>query len=122
MNIALPGSSRCEEHQVKKTKRTESLTTEAKNAFRKRAGNVCAECNEYAYEVDHIIELNEFPEDEKWKADLPSNLQLLCYEHHLRKTNQYKKDQIVLRDPNDYSTSARSRKKSRRRKQGFYYG
>lgn len=120
IEAAVPGTSRCEEHKIEKRKRKENLTTEAKNAFRKRMGNVCAECNEAAYEVDHIVELNEFPDDEKWKADLPSNLQLLCYEHHLKKTNRYRKEQIVLSDPNDYSTSARNRKKKRRRKMGYW--
>ena len=118
---AVPGSSRCENHKIQKKKRKESLTTEAKNAFRKRAGNVCAECNQPAYEVDHIVEIHEFPDGDKWKADLPSNLQLLCYEHHLQKTNRYKRDKIVLKDHSDYSTSARNRKKQRRRKLGFYY-
>lgn len=121
IETAVPGTSRCEEHTIKKKKRKEDLTTAAKNAFRKRKDNKCSRCGKEAYEVDHIVELNEFADDEKWKANLPSNLQLLCYYCHLEKTNEYKKSKIELKDPNDYSTSARNRKKQRRRKQGFYY-
>lgn len=121
LNMAVPGKSRCEEHALKKVKRAGDMETEAKNAFRKRNGNICAECGAPAYEIDHIVELSEFAPEDKWKANLPSNLQLLCYDHHLRKTNEFRKEQIVLKDPNDQRTSARNRKKQRRRKRGFYY-
>ena len=121
LNLAEPGGYRCSEHQIKKRKRTGDMTTAAKDAVRQRDGNVCAQCGQPAHEVDHILELDEFAPDDKWKANLPSNLQLLCFHHHAVKTARYRKEKIDLGDPDDTSTSARNRKKKRRRQQGFHY-
>ena len=121
LNIAEPGGYRCSEHIVKKPRRKGDLATQVKNSIRQRDGGVCAVCGSPANEVDHIVELNEFAPDDKWKANLPGNLQLLCFHHHTLKTVQYGKTQISIDDPDDTSTSARNRKKKRRRQQGFYY-
>ena len=120
--IAEPGTYRCSEHQTKKVyKRSGDLTTAMKNAIRKRDNFECAVCGEYADEVDHVVELNEFGPDEKHLANRPSNLQLLCGKHHKDKTGAYRKSLIVEDDVHDTSTTARNRKKKRRRAQGFYY-
>lgn len=114
-NLVEDGKTRCEEHKKKKT-RTGDLTTAQKKAVREAYGNVCAICGKEAYEVDHIRELSDFPEKDQWKANLPSNLQVLCFEHHLRKTNEYRRN--IAGD--DRYTSARNRKNKRRRDRGMY--
>lgn len=86
-----------------------------------RDGWKCVQCGQQATEVNHIVPFSVFPPDEKWKANLPSNLESLCLKHHAIITARQRKEFIVLDDPNDTSTSARNRKKKRRRKQGFYY-
>lgn len=123
MNFAEEGKSRCAEHRLKKRPRSGNLTTEQKEQVRKSYGGTCAEpgCSAEAFEVDHIVELNEFPEEEKWRANLQGNLQVLCFYHHQLKTALYRKSKIDVGDPNDRSTSPRNRKKKRRRAQGFYY-
>jgi 5-methylcytosine-specific restriction endonuclease McrA len=109
------------EHPKEKVKRQGDLDTAAKNAIRDRFGRKCAICGQFAIEVDHIVEMAEFAPEDKWRANLPSNLQLLCFQHHAEKTAKYRRDKIVLDDPDDTSTSARNRKKKRRRKNGIYY-
>lgn len=113
--IAVEGTYRCEEHQIKRKTRKGHLSGSQRAAVRQAFGGVCAipGCTQSAHEVDHIVEVNEFAPDEKWKANLPSNLQVLCFKHHLMKTNEYRKSLIDLGDPNDTSTSARNRKKKR---------
>ena len=121
--MAEPGSYRCKEHQTKKVyRRSGELTETMKEVVRKRGDYKCAICGEYAKEVDHIVELNEFSPERKYLANRLSNLQLLCREHHLEKTNKYRTSLVETPDYFDYSTSARNRKKKRRKKQGFYYG
>lgn len=121
MNIAVPGTSRCSEHPVKKRKRAGGLTAAQKAQVKRSFGNRCAVpgCTRPGHDVDHIVELNEFPPDEKWKANLPSNLQLLCFEHHLLKTNSYRRSLVSEPEPDDRSTSARNRKKLRRKARGY---
>lgn len=123
MNIAEEGTYRCKEHPVKKRRRQGDLTNKQRNQVRDSFGGVCAEpgCRKPGHDVDHIVELNEFAPDEKHLANMPSNLQLLCFEHHLIKTNEYRQSLIHAKDPNDRSTSARNRKKLRRKIQGFQY-
>lgn len=122
MNFAEPGKSRCADHRLQKKVRSGNLTTDQKERVRASYGGLCAHpgCRAEAFEVDHIVELNEFPEEEKWRANLQSNLQVLCFYHHQIKTAEYRKSKIDVGDPNDRSTSARNRKKKRRRAQGFY--
>lgn len=123
MNFAENGASRCAEHKIKKRKRKGDLTSAQKEQVRRSFNYTCAEpgCVGEAHEVDHIVELSEFPEGEEWKANLSSNLQALCFYHHSLKTADYRKSQIDVGDPNDRSTSARNRKKKRRRAEGFHY-
>lgn len=117
-NLAVEGTYRCEQHKIQKRARKGNLTGAQKQKVRDAFGGICASpgCSNPAHEVDHIVELNEFPPDEKWKANLPSNLQVLCFQHHLLKTNAYRKSLISEGDPNDRSTSARNRKKKRMKK------
>ena len=121
-NFAEPGKSRCEDHRLKKRARKGNLTFEQKEHVRRTFGGICAVpgCQGEAHEVDHIVELDQFPEGEKWKANLSENLQILCFYHHSLKTAEYRKSKIDVGDPNDRSTSARNRKKKRMRAQGFY--
>lgn len=121
INFAEPGGYRCSEHLIKKQKREGDLETSAKIAFRKQMNFECAECGGYAVEIDHIIEMIDFAPEDRWMANLPSNLQLLCYDHHLKKTANFRKSRIDVGDPNDRSTTARNRKKKRMRSRGFYY-
>jgi 5-methylcytosine-specific restriction endonuclease McrA len=81
----------------------------------------CVKCGQPASEVNHIKQLSLFPLDERWKANLPSNLEALCLKHHAIITAQQRKDAIVLDDPDDTSTSARNRKKKRMRKAGYHF-
>lgn len=123
LNFAEEGKSRCAEHPTKpKKRRSGNLTYDQKERVREQFNHTCAfpGCNNKAHEVDHIVELNEFSEEEKWKANLAGNLQLLCFYHHSLKTAEYRKGLIQVDDVNDTSTSARNRKKKRRRAQGFY--
>lgn len=123
MNFAEEGKSRCADHRLKKRARKGNLTASQREMVIKSQGGLCNEpgCHGEAIEVDHIVELDQFEEHEKWKANISSNLQGLCFYHHQLKTADYRKSKISLSDPNDRSTSARNRKKQRRRKQGFYY-
>lgn len=121
MNLAEEGTYRCAEHAIKKKRREGDLSSSEKNKIREYFGFKCAICGSYATEIDHIEELDTFAPDEKWKANLLSNLQLLCFHHHSVKTARYRKSKIDVGDPNDRSTSARNRKKKRRRAQGFHY-
>lgn len=121
LNLAEPGGYRCSEHQVKKKKRIGDLTTQAKEAVRQRDGYRCVRCGAPAHEVNHIQELSSFAPEDKWRANLPSNLETLCFQHHAQETARYRKEQIILDDPDDTSTSARNRKRKRMRKQGFYF-
>lgn len=123
LELAEPGTYRCKDHQTKKVyRRSGELTEAVKRVVRERFNYECAVCGEYANEVDHIVELNEFAPTEKHRANMLSNLQLLCSKHHLEKTNGYRTSLIEDMQFHDYSTSARNRKKKRRKKQGFYYG
>lgn len=114
-------SGRCEDHPKKKPKRAGDLTTAHKDAIRQRDGHVCAECGEPANEVDHIVEIYHFDEDELWKANLPSNLQLLCGIHHKEKTTKFRREELQKKpaDIHDRSISPRARKKRRMREQGY---
>lgn len=123
LNIAEPGTYRCAEHQTKKVyRRSGDLTGPMKKIVRKKYDYRCAVCGEKANQVDHIRELNEFPPDKKYLANMLSNLQLLCDKHHEEKTNTYRTSLVEEPDYFDYSTSGRNRKKKRRKRQGFYYG
>lgn len=121
LNLAEPGGYRCSEHLIKKQKRQGDLETAVKEAVRQRDNYKCVICGSPAKEVDHIDELASFEPEDKWRANLPSNLQTLCFHHHAVKTARFRKEAIVLDDPDDTSTTARNRKKKRRRKQGFHY-
>lgn len=121
-NHALPGKSRCTEHfrEVQKRPRQFGLTEEVKQYVRQRDDFTCMNCGNAGYEVDHIVELAEFSGIEKNQANLPSNLQTLCRECHLEKTNRYRREAAIETNYHDRSISARARKKQRMRKRGFY--
>ena len=121
MNIAVKGTYRCPEHPKTKPHRSGDMTAATRQSVLMRDNYKCVECGQPADEVNHIVPFARFSEEEKWKANMPSNLESLCLKHHAIKTAQQRKEDIVLDDPNDRSTSARNRKKKRRRKQGFYY-
>ncbi|MDD2326573.1 MAG: hypothetical protein PHW63_11370 [Alphaproteobacteria bacterium] len=123
MNFAEEGKYRCSDHPTKKRKRSGDLTYEQKEEVRASFNHTCAipDCGGEAFEVNHIIELDQFPEEQKWRANLRENLNVLCFYHHQIETARYRKSKIVIDDVNDRSTSARNRKKKRRRSQGFHY-
>lgn len=113
-NAALPGKSRCAEHQIKR--RQGDFTAAIRRQVVDLYGGRCAVCGEPGTEVDHIVELAEFQPHERWQANLISNLQLLCFMHHSAKTRAYN---AAEENPNDYHRSARSRKRSRMRRNNF---
>lgn len=90
-------------------------------------GHVCAVCGGVANEVDHIEPLSSFPFEERHKANLLSNLQLLCRKHHNEKTRQEARDRHgsdgydPLQDMHNYHKSNRSRKKARQRANNIWY-
>lgn len=107
---------RCQEHWRKTLagkgpRRVRPLTEAEKNFVRERDFHVCRECGEPAHEVDHIVEVADGGGNE------PSNLQLLCDEHHARKTrlSQEAWNPGVRRD-----TSARAQAKRKARERGLY--
>lgn len=120
-NFAEPGEYRCEEHPKEKIyKRSGDLTEAHKDAIRQRDNYQCAVCGEYAIEVDHIEELALFSDADRWKANLASNLQLLCKKHHKNKTNEFRESRAKKDDDMyDRSISARARKKRRLRNLGY---
>ena len=120
-NMAEGSSGRCDEHPKEKPKRAGNLTTAQKDAIRQRDEGICAECGEPANEVDHIVELYHFDEDELWKANLASNLQLLCKIHHQEKTTKFRREELrtPVADIHDRSLSPRARKKRRMKAQGY---
>ena len=124
-NAAIEGSSHCAEHQQPTPVRAGELSDAVKNKVREQYGHVCAECGAPAKEVDHIVPLAEFSPGQKHLANLMSNLQLLCETHHKRKTAEQLRAEAErnLNGINFYdtSTSARNRKKKRRRAQGIWY-
>ena len=121
MNVVPHGSYRCPEHTKQKPHRSGDMTAAVREAVMARDDRKCVRCGQPATEVNHIIPFAEFPEDEKWRANMPDNLEALCLKHHAVETARQRKDWIVLDDPDDRSTTARNRKKKRRRKQGFHY-
>ena len=115
-NLALPGTTRCVEHPLPKK---ESHTTDSiRKRVRELYDGKCAICGKPGTEVDHIIELSEFQPHEKYLANRLDNLQLLCFEHHVQKTTAFNQ-RFAPTDPNDFSVSARARKRRRMRQQGF---
>lgn len=119
-NLAEPGSYRCKEHPAKITyARVGELSRAQKEAVRKRDSHRCAICGEYANEVDHIVELSTFDYSEVWKANLPSNLQLLCEKHHKEKTKNFRKSQIPTFVTYDPTISPRANKKKRMKAEGY---
>lgn len=120
-NRAEPGKRRCAEHkQVYKTRRTGDLTDAEKEYIRKRDDHRCAECGAYANDVDHIVELARISDADRWRANSPSNLQLLCPKHHNIKTAKFRTENAVKpASMYDRSISARARKKRRMRDQGY---
>ncbi|CAM3966636.1 HNH endonuclease [Tsukamurella strandjordii] len=115
---------RCEQHPVTENfdanqrarrRRIKPLTTAEKDHIRERDWHVCRECGAPANQVDHIVEIADGGDNR------PSNLQLLCDEHHALKTAQSRRDG----DPRDGATkrrelSARALQKRRLRERGFY--
>lgn len=50
-------------------------------------GPDCARCGQPGTEIDHIIELQDWPDDYTRDAEDIGNLQLLCHACHVIKTN-----------------------------------
>jgi hypothetical protein len=110
---------RCESHQRKawagasdRRRRVPPLTPEEKAFIRERDWHACRTCGEPANEVDHIVEVAD------GGTNVPSNLQLLCAEHHAEKTRT--SQEAWKSDDARRGTSARAKAKRRRRAQGFY--
>lgn len=125
--LAINGTYRCRAHQVIRPVRYGELSRKEKEAIRARDEHQCVECGRPTEIVDHIVPLSEFDFNERWKANLPSNLQLLCESHHNNKTTDEKraKHEEPEFDPlasmRDRSVSNRARKKARSRAKGIYY-
>lgn len=122
MNIAVKGAYRCEEHPKQLPPGREGdMTSAVRASILARDNYKCVKCGGKATEVNHIVPFGKFPPDEKWKANLPGNLESLCIKDHAVITRKQRRDNIQPNESYDFSTSARNRKKKRRRKQGFYY-
>ena len=110
---------RCPSHQrvswegvSDKRRRVPALTEAEKNFVRERDWGVCCYCGAEAREVDHVKEVSDGGDNR------PSNLQLLCDEHHREKTRRGQEEWKA--DDARRGTSARAKAKRRRRQQGFY--
>ncbi|AET09763.1 terminase small subunit [Gordonia phage GTE5] len=107
---------RCKEHWrksfgMKVPRRVRPLTEDEKNYIRERDFHVCRECGAPAHQVDHIVEVVDGGGNE------PSNLQLLCDEHHAEKTRL---SQEAWKPDVRRGTSARAQAKRRVRAAGLY--
>ena len=111
---------RCKEHWRKSTldanqrarqQRIKALTEREKGAIRERDFHVCRECGAPARQVDHIVEIADGGDNR------PSNLQLLCDDHHAAKTRRSQEDWNA--GPRR-GTSARAQAKRRARAAGVY--
>lgn len=121
MSFAEPGKYRCAQHRKKpRAGRPGDMTQAIRASVLARDHGKCVKCGQPATEVNHIVPFGKFPPDEKWRANLPSNLESLCMHDHAVITARQRQDDIIIDDPNDTSTSARNRKKKRLRKQGRY--
>lgn len=124
-NFAIEGTSRCIEHQEVKPPRQGELTEAERRAVLERYDYTCVQCGLQGNQVDHIIPLEDFSPGQKHRANVLSNLQVLCDKHHKEKTRKQLRDKAEegLGHVNffDTSTSARNRKKKRRRAQGIWY-
>lgn len=94
-----------------KKRRIPALTEPQKTFIRERDFGICRFCGEPANEVDHIREVADGGDNR------PSNLQLLCDDHHKEKTRKSQED---WKDDGDRGTSPRAVAKRRRRRQGLY--
>lgn len=122
MNVAVKGTYRCQEHPNKaRPGRAGDMTSAIRQSVLARDNYKCVECGQPATEVNHIIPFASFPPEEKARANSLTNLESLCMKDHAVKTAKQRKDWIIVDDPDDFSTSARNRKKKRMRKRGFYY-
>lgn len=123
LNFAVPGTYRCEEHKKPpRTPRVGELSAGMKEAIRKRDGYKCVECGTAGNEVDHIVPLRDFPEEDRERlGNRPDNLQTLCFVHHKLKTVRENRDHLAPVESFDYSTSSRNRHRRRMRQQGYYF-
>lgn len=118
-NLAIAGTYRCAEHPAQKIRRIGNLSQAQKEAIRARDNHSCAVCGERANDVDHIQELSTFSHEDLWKANLPSNLQLLCDKHHKKKNKEFAKEKRPEMFVYDHSVSPRANKKRRMRIEGY---
>lgn len=118
MNFAEPGESRCKEHKISK-KREGDMARAIRNEVWESYDGICAICGQPGYEVDHIDELDSFPVHQRWRANLKTNLQVLCFMCHSKKTRDYNHSLGADMDPNNRTTSHRNRKRKRLRREGF---
>lgn len=119
-NIALKGTYRCAEHpQEYNPGRQGDMTEAMRRSILERDNHKCVKCGARAEEVNHIVAFSSFAPEDKWKANMASNLESLCRSCHKEITNEQRREWIVVDDMYDFSTSARNRKKKRRRKYGL---
>ena len=121
LEFAAPGGTRCPQHKRdSKPRRVGDIPVSLKEAIRQRDGNKCVICGTPGVEVDHIIPLRDFPEDQRAvEANRPDNLQTLCFIHHQQKTVRENLEHQAPTDMFDYSTSSRNRHRRRLRSQGL---
>ena len=98
-------------NQRERQRRIKKLTEVEKDFVRDRDWHVCRECGAPARQVDHIVEIADGGDNR------PSNLQLLCDDHHAAKTRRSQED---WNPGNRRGTSARAQAKRRARAAGVY--
>lgn len=109
---------RCAEHQREsfrgagdKRRRVPPLGKAEKDFIRERDYHVCRQCGAPAHEVDHIVEVAD------GGGNNPSNLQLLCDEHHRSKT---RRSQVAHLQGREHKAQlARARRYRRSGRKGF---
>lgn len=122
LNLAVKGTYRCEEHpKVQPPGRSGDMTSKVRASILARDNHKCVRCGGPATEVNHIIPFSTFSPESQPKANLPDNLESLCMSCHAVETKKQRIAGIQPDDTFDFSTSARNRKKKRRRKQGYHY-
>lgn len=97
------------------------MTSKVRASILARDNYKCVRCGGPAVEVHHIVAFGTFSPENQHKAHLPDNLESLCMSCHAVETKKQRIAGIQPDDTFDFSTSARNRKKKRRRKQGYHY-
>lgn len=122
LEFAAPGGTRCPRHKRDNTKprRVGDIPASLKEAIRRRDNYKCVICGTPGVEVDHIIPLRDFPEEQRAvEANRPDNLQTLCFIHHQQKTVRENLGHLAPTEMFDYTTTSRNRHRRRLRQQGL---